>query len=229
MAARGGELLLVGAGGLAREAAAAVGAVNRVAPTWELLGFLDDDPATHASRIAGLPVLGGVDAVHDHPATKLLLCTARANNYVSRQRLAARLALGEERYATVVHPSAALGAGCRIAAGSVILAHVDLTADVILGHHVVVMPQVVLTHDVEIGDFATIASGVRLGGGCKIGAGAYIGAGVCVREGVRIGARALVGMGSVVTRDVPAERLWYGVPARDIRRAPIPQTVAASR
>ena len=82
------------------------------------------------------------------------------------------------------------------------------------------MPQVVLTHDTRVNDWATITSGVRLGGGCRIGEGAYIGAGACLREGVSVGDWAMVGMGSIVTRDVPPKRLWYGTPARDAAAAP---------
>jgi acetyltransferase-like isoleucine patch superfamily enzyme len=104
----------------------------------------------------------------------------------------------------------------------VLLAHVALTADVVVGPHVAVMPQVVLTHDVRVDEFATLASGVRLGGGVRVGAGAYVASSVSVREGCRIGRWAMVGMGSLVTRDVPDERLWYGSPARDVRRAPLP-------
>ncbi len=44
--------------------------------------------------------------------------------------------------------------------------------------------------------------------GCSIGAGAVI------LDGIRIGSRALVGAGSVVTRDVPANGLVRGNPAR---------------
>jgi sugar O-acyltransferase (sialic acid O-acetyltransferase NeuD family) len=216
------QLLLVGAGGFGREAAEAVRACNAVQPTWDLLGFLDDDPVKHGTLIGGVPILDGVEAVHELASAQVLLCTGRPENYVSRRLLAQRLGLADDRYATVVHPTATVGGSCEIGAGSVLLAHVDLTADVVVGRHVVVMPQVVLTHDVRVDDWATLASGVRLGGACHVSQGAYVGSGACAREGITIGAWAMIGMGSVVTRDVPPERLWFGNPARDVSRAPLP-------
>lgn len=215
-------LLLVGAGGFARETAEAVRAINAVAPRWRLLGFLDDDPRRHGTVIDGLPVIGGTDSVNDHPEAALVLCTGRPDAYLSRPAIAAQLELPDDRYATIVHPAATLGSTCRVGAGSVLLANVDLTAGVFVGRHVAVMPQVVLTHDVTVADYATLASGVRLGGACHVGEGAYVGSGACIREGTTIGARTLVGMGSVVTRDIPAERIWLGVPARDAGPAPVP-------
>ena len=222
------ELLLIGAGGLAREAAEAVRATNAVRPTWDLLGFLDDDLAKQGALIAGVRVLDSVEAVYEYPNAQVLLCPGRPDNYVTRYLLADRLGLDNERYATVVHPTATVGTTCQIGAGSVLLAHADLTADVVVGRHVVVMPQVVLTHDVQIDDCTTIASGVRVGGACRIGRGAYIGSGACLREGITVGDCAMVGMGSVVTRDVPPKRLWFGVPARDVSRAPLPALVHAA-
>jgi sugar O-acyltransferase (sialic acid O-acetyltransferase NeuD family) len=209
----------VGAGGFAREAAEAVRAVNVLRPAWRLLGFLDDDPERQGAVHGGVRVLGPIEAVHDHPQAAIVICTGRPDAYASRRRIVERLGLDDDRYATIVHPTATVGASCRVGWGSVLLAHVDLTADVSVGRHVAVMPQVVLTHDVTIGDFATVASGVRAGGGCRVGEGAYVGSGACLREGVEIGARAMVGMAAVVTRDVPEERLWYGNPARDVSQA----------
>ena len=219
------ELLLIGAGGVAREAAEAVRATNAVRPAWDLLGFLDDDLTKHGALIAGVRVLDSVEAAYEHPNAQVLLCTGRPDNYVTRYLLADRLALDNERYATLTHPTATVGTTCELGAGTVLLAHADLTADVVVGRHVVVMPQVVLTHDVQIDDWATIASGVRVGGACHIGRGAYVGSGACLREGITVGDWAMIGMGSVVTRDVPPERLWFGVPARDVSRAPLPAVV----
>ena len=46
----------------------------------------------------------------------------------------------------------------------------------------------------------------------------WIGAGAIVLKGVRIGRRASIGAGSVVTRDVPADAVVAGAPARPIHR-----------
>lgn len=216
------DLLLIGSGGFAREAAEAVRALNAHRPTWNLLGFLDDNPERQGETVGGLPVLGPVELVHERAEAAVAIATGRPDNYVSRRLIADRLALEETRYATIVHPTATVGETCQIGAGSILLAHADLTADVTVGRHVAVMPQVVIPHDTSIGDFATLTSGVRLGGSCRVGEGAYIGSGACLLQEIEVGPWAMVGMGSVVTRDIPPARLWKGTPARDAGEAPLP-------
>jgi sugar O-acyltransferase (sialic acid O-acetyltransferase NeuD family) len=211
------DLLIAGAGGFARETAAAVRALNEVRPTFRLLGFLDDDPALHGTRRADLTILGGLSLVHERPDALVVVCIGNPRDHTVRARVVARLALPAQRYATIVHPSASVGAGCAVGAGSVLLAGAVLTADVSVGAHVAVMPHAVLTHDGVVADYATIASGVRLGGGVRLEAGAYLGAGALIRETVRVGAGSLVGMGAVVLRDVPPGEVWVGNPARRLR------------
>jgi sugar O-acyltransferase (sialic acid O-acetyltransferase NeuD family) len=211
-------LVIVGAGGLARETAQAV----RDAGELKLLGHLDDNPALHGTGVDGVPVLGGCDLVHELPEAQAVVCVGNPRDYAARARLVRRLALPEGRYATVVHPTAAVSATSRIGPGSVLLAHCVLTAAVRVGAHVAVMPHVVLTHDDQVQDYATIASGARLGGGALLERGAYVGAGALVREGLVVGAWSLIGMGSTVLHDVPPGEVWAGSPARRLREAAAP-------
>lgn len=215
-------LLIVGAGGFAREAAEAVRATNTRAARWRLLGHLDDDPTRHGCLVGPSRVLGPAEAVHDYPEAQVLVCTGRPDDYFSRERLVTRLNLDAPRFATVVHPAAVVPDSTVVGEGTVVLAGTVVTVDAVLGRHVAVMPQVVLTHDVVIDDFATLASGVQLGGGARVEQGAYLGAGVLLREGVRIGSRSLIGMGAVVTRNVPDGQVWYGAPARWVRDVKVP-------
>jgi sugar O-acyltransferase (sialic acid O-acetyltransferase NeuD family) len=212
-------LLLIGAGGFARETLELVAAVNRVATRWDVLGLLDDDPRLHGARVGGVPVLGPATAAGEHPNARVVACVASPADPLRRLRLVDRLALAPERWATLVHPAAVIPDSASIGPGCVLHAGTVLTADVLLGAHVAVMPAVVLTHDDVVGDGVTFGAGVRVAGAVTIERGAYLGAGALVREHVVVGSGAVVGMGAVVTRSVPAGETWAGVPARRLRGA----------
>jgi sugar O-acyltransferase (sialic acid O-acetyltransferase NeuD family) len=210
-------LLIAGAGGLGRETAEAVRAINAVEPTWKLLGFLDDSEALHGSEVSGLPVLGDLASLHDHPDAQLVLAIASPTRPSVRHTVAERLGLSPERYATLVHPGAHLAATATLGAGSIVLAGVVMTADVSVGDHAVVMPGCVFTHDNEIGDCVTFGAGVCVSGGVSIKSCAYVGAGALIREGVVVGRGSTVGLGSVVLRDIPDNEVWVGAPAKRLR------------
>jgi len=216
------DLVLVGSGGFGRETAQAVHAANLVRPTWRLLGFIDDSVERHGSLVEGSLVLGGRELIETMPGAAIVVCTGRPSDYASRSRIVRGLALPPERYATILHPSAEISQSSSIGSGSVLLAHVTLTAAVRVGVHVAIMPQVTLTHDDQVDDFATIASGALLGGGVHVQTGAYVGAGAVIGEGRTVGMYSLVGMGAVVTHDIPPREVWAGVPARFLRPADIP-------
>lgn len=222
-------LLLVGAGGFGRETVEVVRAINDRAPTWDLLGFLDDRPALRGGSLDDVDVLGPTAAVADRPDAMVALCTGSPRDFSSRRRIARRLDLPPQRYATIVHPAASIARSARIAPGCVLLANVVVTAAATIGMHCAVMPHVVITHDDVIEPYVTIAAGARLGGGVTVRTGAYLGAGCSVREGCTIGAGALIGLGAAVVTDVPAGQVWAGVPARRVRDVAPSATPGAPR
>lgn len=58
----------------------------------------------------------------------------------------------------------------------------------------------------------------------SIGKNVWIGAGVSVLKGVRIGDNAIVGAGAVVTKDVPENGRFAGIPAAQIQAKSQPKT-----
>jgi acetyltransferase-like isoleucine patch superfamily enzyme len=58
-----------------------------------------------------------------------------------------------------------------------------------------------------------------------VGSNCWIGYGACILRGVRVGDNAIVGSNSVVTRDVPANSVVGGVPAKVIRTREAPATL----
>ena len=209
----GGGLLILGAGGLAREVLSVV----------ELLGrhrevtLLDDDPARWGTQVQGSPVAGETRLVREYPDHEVLVCLGRG---AARRALVERMTADGvlPRWARIVHPQVPVPGSCTVGPGSVLLAGVVLTADVSVGSHVVAMPNVVLTHDAVVADYATLCAGVTLAGDVTVGEGAYLGTASSVREHVSVGADAVLGMGAVALQDVPAAETWVGVPARPMTR-----------
>ncbi|MFP3579201.1 acetyltransferase [Arthrobacter sp. fls2-241-R2A-200] len=212
------ELLLIAASGLAREVLAMV----RSSGPFDVIGILDDDEDKVGRVVDGAHVLGPIRDALNFPYALLLVCIGNGSGRESVVMRLRALGLAEDRYATAIHPSVLVPEGCVIGRGSILLAHVTMTASVSLGSHVVAMPGVTFTHDDVVSDFATLAAGVSLGGGVRIGRAAYIGMNASVREGRSVGAKATIGMGAAVLSDVPADETWVGVPARVIRRGDSP-------
>jgi len=56
-----------------------------------------------------------------------------------------------------------------------------------------------------------------------VGSNVWIGYGACILRGVRVGDNSIVGTNSVVTKDVPANAVVAGIPARVIRMREAPE------
>lgn len=83
---------------------------------------------------------------------------------------------------------------------------------------------------IEIGDESLITSGCKILthfinpddrdfylGSVKIGSNVFIGVNALIVNSVTIGDNAMIGAGSVVTKDIPANQIWAGVPAKFIK------------
>ena len=60
----------------------------------------------------------------------------------------------------------------------------------------------------------------------EVGSNVWIGYGACILRGVAVGDNSIVGTNSVVTRDVPANAVVGGVPAKLLRMREAPRDAA---
>lgn len=206
-------LVLVGAGGHGRETALAFLEDH---PAREFLGFLDDHATGQTPE--GWPVLGRADTWTRHRDGRFIVAINAPRD--RRAMVDAMRVLGRPEWATLVHGAMAVHASCRVGAGSMILGGGRLTVSISIGEHVIVNRGVHIGHDTRIGSFCSLNPGAIVAGRVTIGDGVEIGSGATVRQGVTIGHGATVGMGAVVVKDVAADAVVVGNPARTLRENP---------
>lgn len=93
------------------------------------------------------------------------------------------------------------------------------TAEVVIGDRTLLGPNcqlITVGHPVD--NIELRRQGWEKGQPIRIGEDCWLGAGVIVLPGVTIGDRCTVGAGAVVTRDIPADSIAVGNPARVMRQ-----------
>ncbi len=120
-------------------------------------------------------------------------------------------------YSLCIHPSAVMAAAASAGSGLHLGPHSTIAPYAVMGDFAVVNRHASVGHHTILEDFVTINPGATIAGICHLGKGVVIGAGTVVIDQIKIGENTLVGAGSVVTRDLPANVIAYGSPAKVIR------------
>lgn len=125
----------------------------------------------------------------------------------------------------VILKNARIGKGCNINC------NVFIENDVIIGNNVTIKPGVQVWDGVTLEDNVFIGPNVTFTNDLFpkskntdfilektiIRKGASIGANSTILGGITIGENALIGAGSVVTKDIPANEIWVGNPAKFLK------------
>lgn len=206
------RLIFLGAGGIA-----IVAAEIAKLQGFEIAGFLDDNSEKHGTQFCGAPILGSREMLPGLRQQGISLAVVALGSCSPRLQLANKALSDGFTLPNLIHPSAIVSREARIAHGAIIMPGTIVNAGTRIGAHIILNTAASVDHDCTIGDAVHIGPGSRLSGLVRVGSGTYIGVGSIIRESIQIGSNVLLGAGSLVLRDIPADVVAYGSPAKVIR------------
>jgi sugar O-acyltransferase (sialic acid O-acetyltransferase NeuD family) len=211
------KLVVIGAGGFAREVAWMIDEINAVKKKWDLIGFIDENPANHGKVINSIPVLGDFNYFSNKKITETVYSVCAVGSPRNKAALVKKASDCGLRFANLVHPSVKMSRCVEIGCGNIICAGTIITTNVVIRNHVGINPGCGIGHDVVINDNSTILWNVNLSGNVIVGTGSEIGTKTVVIQGITIGEWSVIGAGAVVVKDLPPFCTAVGVPARPIK------------
>lgn len=208
------KIVIVGAGGFGREVAWLIERINAVSPSWDLIGFVDDDPSL--SAVGNHEVLGTVDWLSKYDEGPLAVAVAIGSSAVRRnvcRRLRENKSLS---FPNLIDPTVILSDRVQIGSGSIICASAILTVDIVLGDFCIINLDCTVGHDARLDDYVTLYPSVNVSGATRLFECVEMGTGSQIIQMLSVGEGTIVGAGAVVAKSLPNRCTAVGVPAKPI-------------
>ena len=214
------DIVIYGSGGWAREVLGIIDMINAQQPTWQVLGFLDDDSSQHGEVINGYPVLGGSGYLATKPGINIVIGIGAS---IVRKRVVEHLTHHYDVcFPILKHPLAYVGPRVSIGEGSVLHAYSVATVDLDMGRHNLLNIGAMVSHGNCIADFVSIHPHCNVSGDVCLEEGVELGTGTDIIQGITVGEYSIVGAGSVVVKPIEKHCVAVGAPAKPIRHMAAP-------
>lgn len=197
------DVVILGAGGCAREIYLVFLYDNADTRKWNVLDFVDDKPELQGSVLCDIPVLGDFSWLEQNQRKSLEVIVGVGNSH-ARKALSERAAGLHLKFCTVMHPSVRMSRWFDIGPGTIITAGNILTTQVRVGAHTLVNLDCTISHDTYIGAYCNINPGCHVSGSVQLGQGVDFGTGATIIQGKTVGDWSVIGAGSVIVTDIPS-------------------------
>lgn len=203
------NIVVVGTGGAGKETKWLIERINKVKPSYNFLGFIDEEP--------GEEVVGDDD---------YLLKLKEDVDVVIAMGLQEKRKFLYELYKknpslhfpNLIDPDAIVGESVEMGEGNVICAGAILTVNVKLGNQNLINFNCTIAHDSVLGDYNTLNPNCNISGACTLGNLIEVGTGSQIVQCKTIGDETHIWAGSCVIKNTKGRCEIVGVPAKIIRK-----------
>jgi len=207
------DLVIIGAGGFARETRFLVEDINRKNPQYKFLGYLVSDLDKLSEYDSKDEVLGDFNwfrsrtnpvnvAIGIGTPTYRLKLSQELNNYST------------VKFPTLIHPNVIYDKeSCKFEKGVIVCASNIFTVNITLCEFSMVNLNCTIGHEAVIGAGSVLNPSVNISGGVEIGKEVLVGTGAQILQYLKIGNKAIIGAGACVRKNVDDGTTVVGVPA----------------
>jgi len=206
------DVVIYGAGGMGREIYDTLLSLNLRAPTFDLIGYADDN-AVKGAVVNGVPVLGGPEILNGMSG-KVGLILGMSNPAVRKmlhQRYRESFALP-----SIIHPTAIISSFATLGEGVLIQSNCVVAANAKVGNCVMMNAHSGVGHDAQISDYCSIMSYCDIAGASVLGELSFVGTGAKIIPSISIAAGSYICAGSIVFKEVLTQSKLMGNPAKII-------------
>jgi sugar O-acyltransferase (sialic acid O-acetyltransferase NeuD family) len=208
------DIVIVGASGMGKEVAWLIENININNKTWNIIGFIDDNPSLkEVKTIFRYPFLGSIDWFETNN-NKVFVVIAIGRGTVRKNVQEKLVQFNNIKFATLVDPSVRIDQTISIGSGSIICRNCTITVDTIIGNGVLMNTGASVGHDSVIGNYCTLLTNSIVAGHTNIGEGCEIGSGAFILQGKTVAANTVIAPLSTILKDITEAGTYIGNPAR---------------
>ncbi|MEG0075286.1 MAG: acetyltransferase [Eubacterium sp.] len=203
------NLFIYCSGGFGRETLELARVINAQCKMWENISFVDD--AREKKEINGAKIYA-YDEIHSFLDKEKVEFIIANGEPMIKKKICEKLIMDGYQMTNLIHPSIHYSRFNQMGIGNILCEGSILTTNITIGNCVIININTTIGHDVIIGNHTTLSPSCNISGGVKIGNDVYIGSGVTIRDELSIGNHSIIGIGSLVTKNIPENKIAFGSP-----------------
>jgi sugar O-acyltransferase (sialic acid O-acetyltransferase NeuD family) len=211
------KIAIFGAGGYGRELACLLKIINKDTPTWDFVGFYDDNPQLKGSHNEYGKVLGGMKELNS-VKEKLAVAIAIGNPSVVK-KIVSLIDNNNLYFPNLISPNTVFldKESVKMGRGNIICINCSFSCNIHIGDFNTFNGWINVGHDVIIGSFNSIMPDVKISGEVRIGEENFIGCAAVILQQISVGDKTTVGANSSVIKKTKNGCTYVGNPATRIK------------
>jgi sugar O-acyltransferase (sialic acid O-acetyltransferase NeuD family) len=207
------NLLIIGAGGCGREAMQWAKDINNHKTTWNIKGFLDNNPDSLKKVSCDIPNLGSEDNYQIQKDDEFV-CAIGSSKVRTKviEKMIARGAV----FTSLVHPTAVMADTAKLGKSVIIYPFALISDNASIGDYSIINMYSSVAHDSVLGKCCTISAHCDITGMCTLGDNVFMGTTSNMIPGSRIGNDVYICAGSTVMTKIRDSKKVLGNPAKII-------------